>query len=114
MKNRQTTEGLESLFNKATQVREAWLALTECGNESYETQQKFWKNYVESVSEYRRYYADFAKSRLLEEEIDSARLIDAIIETGLLTPLALVQLHKTMDTACFFEPVVEPFKGMVK
>jgi hypothetical protein len=112
MKNRQTTEGLEGLFNRASQVREAWLALTECSNESFETQGKFWKNYTDSVKGYRRYYEDFAKSRLLEEDINVAKLIDAIIETGLLTPLALVNLHKTMDPACFFEPIVEPFKGM--
>ena len=112
MKNRQTAEGLETLFMLAKQVRNAWNALVECKDQNFETQLKFWNNYAECVKKFRRHYTDFAKSRLIEEEIDTVKLIDAIIETGLLTPLALVHLHKTMDPSCFFEPIIEPYKGM--
>jgi hypothetical protein len=112
MRNRQTIEALESLFKKATQVREAWRSLMGCGDQTFETQQKFWKDYETKVREFRKYYEDFARQRLLEEDLNAEKLVSAIVESGLLNPLAIIRLFKTLEAYCYFEPIFEPFRGM--
>jgi len=111
MRNRQTIEALESLFKKATQVREAWRSLMGCGDQTFETQQKFWRDYEAKVREYRTYYDDFAKDKLLGEDLNCEKLVDSLIKSGELNPLAVINLFKTLDTYCYFEPIIEPFRG---
>jgi len=109
---RKTTELLESLFKRAEGIQQAWQALTECKDETFETKKAFWQNYEAAVKDFRRLYQDHAKELLNKENIDSSKLIEALVSCGELNPLTLIAIHKTMDSSCFYEPVFRPFKGI--